>query len=130
MEEMDENEIYEKTITKKKWVGPKAGHSCKEYADHQESESQTGHKQIGCKSTSNNGGTAGKGKCKGRCKHCNKPGHQEDTCWSKPGNEHKQTNEYGGRAVRKKRKRNGKVKSRNDHRKHAKVFYGTTASNA
>ena len=130
MEEIDENEIYEKTITKKKWVGPKAGHSCKEYADHQESEGQTGHKQTGCKSTSINGGTAGKGKFKGRCNHCNKPGHQEDTCWSKPGNEHKQTNEYGGRAVMKKRKRNGKVKSRNDHRKHAKVFYGTNASNA
>ena len=38
MEETDENGTYEKTITKKKWVGPKAGHNCKEYSDQQESE--------------------------------------------------------------------------------------------
>ena len=105
MEEMDENETDEKTITKKKWVGPKAGHNCKEYSDQQESEGQTGHKKIDCKSTSSNEGTAGKGKGKGRCNHCNKPGYQEDTCWSKPG-----------RAVRKKnkRKQNGKVEPRNE----------------
>ena len=116
MEEMDENETFEKTITKKKWVGPKAGHNCKEYSDQQESEGQTGHKKIDCKSTSSNEGTAGKGKFKGRCNHCNKPGQQEDTCWSKPGNEHKRTKKYGGRAVRKKnkRKRNGKVEPRNE----------------
>ena len=84
MEEMDENNTFEKTITKKKWVGPKAGHNCKEYVDQQESKGQTGH--------------------------------QEDTDWSKPGNEHKQTMKYGGRAVRKKnkRKRNGKVEPRNE----------------
>ena len=42
MEEMDENEIYETTNTKKKWVGQKAGHNCKEYAERQESKGQTG----------------------------------------------------------------------------------------
>ena len=35
IEEMDENETYEKTITKKKWVGPKAGHNCNK-PGHQE----------------------------------------------------------------------------------------------
>ena len=77
---------------------------------------QTGNKKTDCKSTGSNRGAAGKGTCKEGYNHCNKPGHQEDTCWGKSGNEHKRTKKYGGRAMRKrkKRKRNGKFEPRNE----------------
>ena len=75
-----------------------------------------GDRKTDWKSTSSNVGATGKGNFKGTCNYCNKPGHREDTSWSKPGNEHMQTAKYGGRVVRmrNKRKRNGKVEPRNE----------------